>query len=301
MTEKIVMCACNTSPIRFFNKPGFQHEVTTPNDTLLLFNGWGSILGVGAAKIFSFRLYSQYGCIIISQSEDSVFIQPIWEYNCSKFIQPNWVYIMDKWNHHIGCITCRMGCRISKFVVEIQKFWVLLMSVKGPYNNVAYLLRRVVNNSKYIGCSAICYWAIYIHDYVKLQTKGPPLMIIILHPLKGVVITDITKGSLFTEYLAYMKQCISNFVLSMYHAVYLMIQLSHKCLKLHGTIVPTTAKGPNLPLWNVCVISILSLRYVGNIYITEHVFCDLLFIACYFDVIILGDWYYKSRHYPKNV
>ena len=96
MTEKIVMCACNTSPIRFFNKPGFQHEITTPNDTLLLFNGWGSILGVGAAKIFSFRLYSQYGCIIISQSEDSVFIQPIWEYNCSKFIQPNWVYIMDK-------------------------------------------------------------------------------------------------------------------------------------------------------------------------------------------------------------
>ena len=92
-----------------YANPGFQHEVTTPNDTLLLFNGWGSILGVGAAKIFSFRLYSQYGCIIISQSEDSVFIQPIWEYNCSKFIQPNWVYIMDKWNHHIGCITCRMG------------------------------------------------------------------------------------------------------------------------------------------------------------------------------------------------
>ena len=116
MTEKIVMCACNTPPIRFFNKPGFQHEITTPNDTLLLFNGWGSILGVGAAKIFSFRLYSQYGCIIISQSEDSVFIQPIWEYNCSKFIQPNWVYIMDKWNHHIGCITCRMGCNIQQWL-----------------------------------------------------------------------------------------------------------------------------------------------------------------------------------------
>ena len=92
-----------------YANPGFQHEVTTPNDTLLLFNGWGSILGVGAAKIFSFRLYSQYGCIIISQSEDSVFIQPIWEYNCSKVIQPIWVYIIDKWNHHIGCITCRMG------------------------------------------------------------------------------------------------------------------------------------------------------------------------------------------------
>ena len=152
--------------------------------------------------------------------------------------------------------------RISKFVVEIQKFWVLLMSVKGPYNNVAYLLRRVVNNSKYIGCSAICYWAIYIHDYVKLQTKGPPLMIIILHLLKGVVITDTTKGSLFTEYLAYMKQCISNFVLSMYHAVYLMIQLSHKCWKLHGTIVPITAKGPNLASSLKCLYNIYSISTI---------------------------------------
>ena len=149
--------------------------------------------------------------------------------------------------------------RISKFVVEIQKFWVLLMSVKGPYNNVAYLLRRVVNNSKLIGCSAICYWAISIHDYVKLQTKGPPVMIIILHLLKGVVITDTTKGSLFTEYLAYVKQCISNFVLSMYHAVYLMIQLGHKCLKLHGTIVPTTAKGPDLASSLKCLYNIYSI------------------------------------------
>ena len=152
--------------------------------------------------------------------------------------------------------------RISKFVVEIQTFWVLLMSVKGPYNNVAYLLRRVVNNSKYIGCSAIFYWALYIHDYVKLQTKGPPLMIIILHPLKGVVITDITKGSLFTEYLAYMKQCISNVVLSMYHAVYLMTQLSHKCLKLHGTIVPAMAKGPNLASSLKCLYNIYSISAI---------------------------------------
>ena len=182
MTEKIVMCACNTTPIRFFNKPGFQHEITTPNDTLLLFNGWGSILGVGAAKIFSFRLYSQYGCIIISQSEDSVFIQPIWEYNCSKFIQPNWVYIMDKWNHHIGCITCRMGWHVDKNCKEnIQNYGSLCAFLNRSYD--CMYDRPVIKNElvELVAKSAVFktrqFWGVFqssVFTKANLQTSRKP-------------------------------------------------------------------------------------------------------------------------------
>ena len=109
-------------------------------------------------------------------------------------------------------VSAPKNSRISAYALRLQEFQITLQYIKGSNNNVADLLSRDVNHTEYIGCSAIYYEANHNNDYVNLQTKDPLLKAIIEQLEKGII-SDMTKESLSTDDLAYIKQYIDDFYL----------------------------------------------------------------------------------------